>query len=208
MASDNRSIAEIEASIAARRKRLDQTEAALRHKAEPMQLVTQGIEMIRSSSNGTTRRLGAVLAHNPMPIALVGIGAGWILWSTMTSKSRHSRVRERLHEMADEADSDAPPVPTPGKSMDETQTLAIGGLAAVAGALIAYLLPPTRSEDSVMGPARDAMLDRTESVRQDGISRFETIARDAAAAAVGAAIDTVREELGDNPAKTPEPASA
>jgi hypothetical protein len=208
MPDHTRSIAEIEASIADRRKRLDQTEAALRHKVAPMQLATRGIEMIRHSSNGTTRRLGAALAQNPVPIALIGIGAGWMLWSAMISKSRHSRVRERLHEMADHADSDAPTVPTPSKAMDETQTLAIGGLAAVAGALIAYLLPPTRSEDALMGAARDAMADRTDSLRQDGISRFETIARDAAAAAMGAAIDTVREELGDTPAKTPESASA
>jgi len=207
MPGDRRSIAEIEASIAAHRKRLDATEAALRHKAEPMQLVTQGIEMIRHGSNGATRRFGAALAQNPMPIALIGIGAGWMVWSAMMSKSRQSRVRERLHEMTDPADTDTPTASTARSGTDDVQTLAIGGLAAVAGALIAYLLPPTRSEDAVMGPARDAMLDRTESVRQDGISRFETIARDAAAAAMEAAIDTVREELGDTEKKQ-QPASA
>lgn len=161
--------------------------------------------MIRHGSNGTTQRLGAVLAQNPVPIALIGVGAGWMVWSAIMSKSRHSRVHERLHEMTNPPETEAPTART---GMNEPQTLAIGGLAAVAGALIAYLLPPTRSEDSLMGAARDAMVDRTETVRQDGISRFETIARDAAAAAVGAAIDTVREELGDSLAKTPEAASA
>lgn len=227
MPKDGRSIAEIEGDIRAARERLGRTVDALERKAAPAQLVMRGLDMIDKSSGDRplSRRVLEALARNPVPVALVGAGIGWLLWSSLRGETKNERAARRLGEIADaeqpsepefapaapdfiDDEFDEPIDPTdaedgiaaaPAKpstaNMLARHPLALGGLAAVVGAVVAAFLPATRSEDELLGPAGDTLRDRVGDTAEDVLSRIETIARDAAAAAVGAAFDTVREEF-------------
>ena len=74
---------EILAEIEQTRHEMDSTLTAIEHRLTPGQLLDQGLDYVRSSgANEFVQNLGTQVKHNPLPIALVGIGLGWLMASS------------------------------------------------------------------------------------------------------------------------------
>jgi hypothetical protein len=70
---------EIEAEIARTRAGLGDTLGAIEDRLAPRQFLEKGIEMIRNG--GDVGRIGQILKDNPIPLALIGAGLGWLMLS-------------------------------------------------------------------------------------------------------------------------------
>jgi hypothetical protein len=79
MTSGTRRPEEIEAEIARTRADLDDTLGAIEDRLAPRQFLEKGIEMIRNG--GDVGRIGQILKDNPIPLALIGAGLGWLMLS-------------------------------------------------------------------------------------------------------------------------------
>ncbi|MEO8040349.1 MAG: DUF3618 domain-containing protein [Betaproteobacteria bacterium] len=76
----DRSPAEIQAHIESTRSDLDQTLSAIEQRLTPGQLVDQGVAYLRTSAaREYVSNLGASARRDPIPLALVGIGLGWLM---------------------------------------------------------------------------------------------------------------------------------
>lgn len=79
----NRTAADIEADVEETRLRVADTIVALRESMSPGQIMDQVVEYTRSSGGAEfTRNLGAQVRDNPLPVALIGAGIGWLLLSS------------------------------------------------------------------------------------------------------------------------------
>jgi len=72
---------EIESEIAETRSGLSETLEALEAKLAPRQIVERGFDMMRDGMDGNMERIGQVLRENPIPLALIGAGLGWLMLS-------------------------------------------------------------------------------------------------------------------------------
>src|SRR5262249_53126234 len=77
--------------------------------------------------------------------------------------------------------------------MFERHPLIIGAAGVVAGFLLAALLPATRTEDELMGKARDDLWHKAEETAKQGV----TVMREAATRAVDRASDAAIETIDD-----------
>jgi hypothetical protein len=71
----------IEEDIARTRADLSETLDALERKLAPRQLLEKGVDMLRDSMDGNMGPVGEALRANPIPLALIGVGIGWLLLS-------------------------------------------------------------------------------------------------------------------------------
>jgi len=104
---DGKSPAEIESDIARTRANLSETLDALERKFAPRHLMEKGVDMLRGSVRGNldTRRVREALRANPIPLALIGVGLGWLLLhnvpATRGTAHRYARrAREGVAEAA------------------------------------------------------------------------------------------------------------
>jgi Protein of unknown function (DUF3618) len=72
---------EIEEDIARTRGDLSETLDALEHKLAPRQLLEKGVDMLRDSMDGNWSQVTETIRANPVPLALIGAGLGWLLLS-------------------------------------------------------------------------------------------------------------------------------
>jgi hypothetical protein len=72
---------DIEVEIAETRSDLAETLEALEDRLAPRQLIEKGFDMMRDGVNGNMGRIGQVLKENPIPLALIGAGLGWLMLS-------------------------------------------------------------------------------------------------------------------------------
>jgi hypothetical protein len=74
---------EIERDIAETRSSLTGTLEALEETLAPRNLLEKGLNMVRDTmdSEGGSSRIGEVIRDNPVPVALIGMGLGWLLLS-------------------------------------------------------------------------------------------------------------------------------
>ena len=77
----DRSPEEIEAEIARERARMGDTLEAIQHRLSPGQLLDQALEYSRRGPGEYLSHLGVSVKENPMPVALVAIGLGWLMTS-------------------------------------------------------------------------------------------------------------------------------
>ena len=71
---------EILAEIDRTRGEMDRTLTAIEQRLTPGQLVDQGISYFRQSgANEFVQNLGGAAKHNPLPVALAGIGIAWLM---------------------------------------------------------------------------------------------------------------------------------
>ncbi len=87
----SRSSAEIENDIEHTRHELDSTLDALEQKLSPGRLLDQALGMVREgSSDGSNAALNAFRNH-PVPLAMMGLGLGWLAVESSTGKSSANR---------------------------------------------------------------------------------------------------------------------
>lgn len=70
---------EIEAEIARTRSDLSRTLEAIEGRLAPRQLLEKGFDMMRDGMSGDMGKIGRVLRENPLPLALIGAGIGWLM---------------------------------------------------------------------------------------------------------------------------------
>lgn len=84
---------EIERDIADTRAELGELLDEIERKLAPRQLLEGGMDMLKDTMTGNATGLGETLRQNPVPLALIGVGVGWMLLSegTRGRVSEHSR---------------------------------------------------------------------------------------------------------------------
>jgi len=87
---------EIEHDIAETRAELGELLDEIERKLAPRQLLERGMDMLKDTMSGDATGLGETLRQNPLPLALIGIGVGWMLLSEGT----RGRVSERAGGLA------------------------------------------------------------------------------------------------------------
>jgi hypothetical protein len=214
---------EILAEIERTRTDMDATLSAIEHRLTPGQLVDQGIDYLRNS--GATEfvaNLGGSVKHNPLPVALVGIGLAWLMaagkkpgeyasheadFGPSTADKLRSRASDTLDRASSTMESARQSLGQTAQSLRERasavgqsarqqmdrakggmdymlreQPLALGAIGLAIGAFVAAMAPRTRSEDALMGEARDRLLDQAAQAGKEKLGeaqRAASAARDA-----------------------------
>jgi len=76
----SKSAAEIEREVKQERAHVEQTLDELQERFSPGQLVDQAVTYLRGSGGADfMRNLGEAVKHNPLPLALVGVGVAWMM---------------------------------------------------------------------------------------------------------------------------------
>lgn len=83
---------QIERDIEATRQRAVQTVAALEERIAPGRMIDDAIAYVRHSDMGRRvgRNLRDTIVGNPVPVALLTVGAAWLAASTMMQRREHS----------------------------------------------------------------------------------------------------------------------
>jgi len=206
----DRSPDEILAGIERTRSELDSTLSAIEHRLTPGQLVDQGLDYLRhSGANEFVQNLGGSVKHNPMPVALVGIGLAWLMaagrssgqsqaWSsesaTGSAKQKMTQAGESISQAAQTA-RDRLSQATSGArqqyervrggydSIVREQPLALGAIGVAIGAALAAAVPRTRKEDELMGAASERLTERAKQAGKEQLDKAQDVAKKAAGAA-------------------------
>jgi uncharacterized protein DUF3618 len=91
-----KSTQEIEHDIADTRAELGELLDEIERKLAPRQLLERGMDMLKDKMSGDASGLGETLRQHPVPLALIGVGIGWMLLSEGT----RGRVSERAGDFA------------------------------------------------------------------------------------------------------------
>jgi hypothetical protein len=144
------------------------------------------------AGNGTDRPLG--YTGNTM-IDQPGMGsAGWVHQVSDRAQGMVRSARDSGGAMLDRASESAGHVADQVGDMVKRHPLLVGALGALAGGLIAAMLPASRAEDEWFGPARDQLWNRAEEAGQETVERVRDVALRAADAAADAAAETIQKE--------------
>jgi hypothetical protein len=187
--------------------------------------------------------LGQSVKSQPLPLALVGIGLSWLIFSERKQVAGESHLRrsgearekieevrgkasetahrakekmegvshavsERMHRMSERAHStrestresasewghrigevrhrSGERLQRVGSNFShavENQPLILGVLGVAVGALLGALLPPTRQEDVMLGPAKERMKEQAVETGREQLAKGQAIASAAAQSA-------------------------
>jgi Protein of unknown function (DUF3618) len=76
----NKSAAEIEREVREQRADVERTLDAIQDRLSPGELIDQAVTYVRDGAGGDFfRNLGNSVRHNPMPVALIGVGVAWMM---------------------------------------------------------------------------------------------------------------------------------
>lgn len=84
---------EIQEEIERTRDEMASTLNAIERKLSPRQLMDQAVDTMRGIASDQSR-VGAVVRENPIPLALIGLGLGWLAVSGMSSSRRMATTDE------------------------------------------------------------------------------------------------------------------
>lgn len=242
----------LEQEIGQTRAELTLTINALEEKLAPRHLVGKGFDMVNDSISGTDvlNRGVAAIRANPLPFALIAVGAAWLVAANtgvverVAQDERLRAARRRageiasdvgdraagmmsdvgsrageyasdianrvglsgdgaesgtaggwIHRTADAAGDAVQSARDSGNALVEAverNPLVIGGFGVLAGAVLAMLLPSTRTENEWLGGMRQAFWRRAEQAGHEAADAVRTIAMHAADSAADAAADAAR----------------
>jgi len=90
--------AEIEQDIARTRSELGETIDALERQFAPQQFLEKGIDMLRQSIDGNLGPIADTFKENPIPLALIGAGIGWLMLTRSGSARSPDEVARQTHD--------------------------------------------------------------------------------------------------------------
>ena len=189
------------------RAELAETVEAIEQKLRPGAVMARAAESVKHTAGSAAQRaavragegaggLMGMMRENPVPAALIAVGAGWLL-----ANARRGRQREN------ETDMDANPYwremnthKRPAMSMASVRRsghqaqahlhrvtsenpLLVGGGALLIGAAFGLALPETERENSIMGETRDTLVDRAQEMAGTAAERLQETATGVAKAA-------------------------
>ena len=143
----------------------------------------------RESAGG----LMGMMRDNPVPTALIAVGAGWLLVNARGNGQRQSPTMPTARETEPHWRGEMNGGETnPGSSMDLSSVrrggrqaqaqmhrmtsenpLLVGAGALLIGAAFGLALPETEGENSLMGDARDSVVDRAQRMASDAAGRLQ-----------------------------------
>jgi hypothetical protein len=96
---------EIEQDIAETRGQLGEILDALERQLAPRHLLEKGVDMLKNTMSGEDSGLTETLRQHPVPLALVGLGVGWMAVSLTTGRGGRlgERVSGALHDAGQRA---------------------------------------------------------------------------------------------------------
>jgi hypothetical protein len=191
-----RATAGIRAEIEETRADLAETVEAIEEKLRPSAAVARVAESVKETAVSHVQALkhaageGAgglmgMMRDNPVPAALIAVGAGWLLANARRGRQRDDRdmhVNEYWREMHTHRQPamDMSSVRRTGQQaqahvrrMASENPLLVGAGALLIGAAFGMALPETERENSLMGEARDSLVDRAQQMASDAASRIE-----------------------------------
>jgi hypothetical protein len=125
-------LGEIEEDIAQTRADLAETLDALERKLAPRHLLEKGVDMLRGSFDGEIGRIGETVRANPIPLALIGAGIGWLLLGRTGGPSHVGAPASSLPDMAEDGGEVAAPSPPEAHAYARPKTEATGARARQA----------------------------------------------------------------------------
>jgi hypothetical protein len=181
---------------------LDRTLSELERKLSPSQLLDRALAYLREHGGDLTHRVGETVRRNPVPILLSVAGIGWLIASTLRSRTPLDRTFGDESPYADARYADTArrsSFQRDGKFPDrfaatrerlqaareqtrraqdrvisvvEERPLLFGGIAVAIGALIGAVIPSTEYEDRTVGQVRDRAMERA---RQMGERQYQNL---------------------------------
>ena len=171
--SDGKSPQQIEGDISETRAQLGEILDELERKLAPRQLLERGVDMLKDTMSGEGSGFGETLRSNPIPLALIGIGVGWMVMGN-AARGRLSEygdtIRDRVGDAVQGASDRASAFA--GQVRDKVSGLTAGSATSDQGSASPYSTVSSgyayarQKSGSVMGRAQDAV-----SGAQDALQR-------------------------------------
>jgi hypothetical protein len=132
----------------------------------------RAMDAVGDNAGGMTSSVVDRIRSNPLPVALVGLGAAWLFLGGRKAEPVRRQTQQSVSELADQASDQVERVKTAaveragslqgalGQSVNESP-LPLGIAAVALGAIAALALPKTAAEERVMGEARNRVLQET-----------------------------------------------
>jgi len=158
------------------------------------EMATSAAQRIGIAGNDADRPLGHT---GNLMIDQPGAGMssdGWVHEVSDRAQGMLQSVRDSSGAVLDRASESAGRIADQVTDTFERHPLLIGAIGLMAGALIAALLPPSRTEDEWFGPSRDQLWNKAEEAGQETVTRVRNVAMRAADAAADAAAETIKTE--------------
>ena len=108
------------------------------------------------------------------------------------ARKRVIQAREAAIDAQEKIDRQAAVAARKARGFHQRQPLATGAIAVGVGALLAALLPRTRTEDQMMGERRDALMQQAELTLRDELARAAATGEAALRESLDAGIDHFR----------------
>lgn len=128
----DKSSAELEREVREQRADVERTLDAIQERLSPGQLVDQAMTYLRDGGGGEfVRNLGDSVKHNPVPVALIGVGIAWMMASSGRRNGYPARdhwIEEDFDEFDDLEPYEASVYDTPGATYSGTPGAASPGL--------------------------------------------------------------------------------
>jgi|HubBroStandDraft_1064217.scaffolds.fasta_scaffold25696_4 hypothetical protein len=100
--SSGKSPGQIEEDISDTRAELGEILDELERKLAPRHLLERGLDMLKDGMSGDVGGIGETLRRHPVPLALIGIGIGWVAIRAATGRGR---LGEYGHDIRDRVSS-------------------------------------------------------------------------------------------------------
>jgi Protein of unknown function (DUF3618) len=195
----------IEADIAATRAELGEILGAIERKLEPRLLLEAGVDTLKSAIGSNTSRLGQSLRSQSLPLALIGLGIGWLL-ASQTTRPRRPQAAHGTDERASGLAGEECETVAPGgagstlnrssggpSGLTDQGPLVLGVLGFLAGVGVALVLPRSAAEERQIGPVGEWLREQAASLGREAVER----AQHAAERTVDAAAEMLRNAIGD-----------
>ncbi len=96
-------------------------------------------------------------------------------------------TRDTVQQAGQQVQTQAQQVQGTFQRLMQDNPLALGAVALALGAAVGLAIPETQQEHQLMGPARDTLVDRTQTAAQDTVQKVQSVASTAKDAAQQAA---------------------
>jgi len=200
---DHRSIAEIERELEETRARIDSRARELQSRLSPGELFDQALHRLRSSRGQEfLSNLGRTASENPVPVTLSAIALGWLALASRRTRDGYvvedsgpgvtEKAGEAVHRAAERARYAGHSLKEKGRELGwrlragqdrvndtwqrltHEQPIVLGLLAIAGGALLAASLPPSETEDELLGGAADELKRKAAERGREGLEEVRS----------------------------------